>query len=206
MSTFIVSVSLIVLGILSIWLLSPRRASAHCDSLDGPLVTVAKDALEAGNVTPLLKWVTKDDEHDIREFFQKTLTARSQSPEAKELVDGYFLETLVRIHRASEGEPYTGLKPAGQIAPAEKAADQALEVNSVDELVNDMTQHMAKEIRKRFALAVEKKQYAEDSVEAGREYVEAYVIFLHYIKGLHEMIAGQSGHHHSSDETHGHHS
>ena len=157
MSTLIISVSLITLGILSIWLLSPRRANAHCDSLDGPLVTVAQNALDVGNVTPILKWVTKEDEHDIREIFQKTLAVRTQSPEVRELVDGYFLETLVRIHRASEGEPYTGLKPAGQIAPAEKAADQALEVNSVDKLVNDMTQHMAKEIRKRFALAVEKK-------------------------------------------------
>ena len=39
----------------------------------------------------------------------------------------YFFETLVRIHRAGEGEPYTGMKPAGRdLGPAVPAADKAI--------------------------------------------------------------------------------
>ena len=37
----------------------PGVARAHCDTLDGPVVTTAKAALEKGDVTPLLKWVRK---------------------------------------------------------------------------------------------------------------------------------------------------
>ena len=45
------------------------------------------------------------------------------SAEARELADRYFFETLVRIHRAGEGAPYTGLKPAGRdLGPAVPAA------------------------------------------------------------------------------------
>jgi hypothetical protein len=46
--------------------------------------------------------------------FTKTLAVRKQSKEAKELADMYFFETLVRIHCAGEGAPYTGLKPVKQ--------------------------------------------------------------------------------------------
>jgi hypothetical protein len=67
-------------------------------------------ALEKGDVTPLLKWVKADDENEIRTAIQKTLAVRAKGPEAKELADMYFFETLVRIHRAVEGAPYTGFE------------------------------------------------------------------------------------------------
>jgi len=44
----------------------------------------------------------------------------------------YFFEMLVRVHRAGEGAPYTGLKPAGLDRGAVEAADKALENNSSD--------------------------------------------------------------------------
>jgi hypothetical protein len=100
-----------------LWLIIPGIASAHCDTLDGPVVMTAKAALEKGDVTPVLKWVRKEDEKEIREQFKKTLTVRAKGPEAKELADMYFFETLVRIHRAGEGAPYTGLKSAGMVEP-----------------------------------------------------------------------------------------
>ena len=85
---------------------------AHCDTLDGPVVKTARAALEKGDVTPILKWVKKENEAEIRDLFKKTLSVRSKGKEAQELADMYFLETLVRVHRAGEGEPYTGLKPS----------------------------------------------------------------------------------------------
>jgi hypothetical protein len=78
-------------------------------------------------VNLVLIWVAKADEPEIREAFQKTVATRSLNRQARELADMYFFETLVRIHRAGEGEPYTGLKPAGrELGPAIPTADKAL--------------------------------------------------------------------------------
>jgi len=52
----------------------------------------------------------------------------------------YFFETLVRVHRAGEGAPYTGLKPAGlDLGTAIPAADEALKTGSPDKLVKLLT-------------------------------------------------------------------
>ena len=102
----------------------PNKIFAHCDGMDGPVIQAARKALETGNVNPVLMWVLKDHEGEIKNAFQKTLAVRKLNPPAKELADMYFFETLVRIHRAGEGEPYTGLKPAGRaLDPAIPAAD-----------------------------------------------------------------------------------
>jgi len=71
-------------------LLLPRAASAHCDTMDGPVVTSAKLALKTGDVTPALKWVRKTDEPEIRVAFEHTLSVRALSPEAREMADDYF--------------------------------------------------------------------------------------------------------------------
>ncbi len=80
---------------------------------------MSKQALVTEDVNPVLIWVSKKDEAEIRKAFRKTLAARKLNPEVKELADMYFLETLVRIHRVREGELYTGIKPAGRdLGPA----------------------------------------------------------------------------------------
>lgn len=182
---------------------------AHCDTLDGPVVKTAKAALEKGDVTPILKWVKKENEAEITDLFKKTLIVRSKGKEAQELADMYFLETLVRLHRAGEGEPYTGLKPAGIVEPAVVEADKALESGSVDNLVKLVTEAASKGIRERFNKAKEAKKHADHSVEAGREFVEAYVQFTHYVERLHLDSTAEAEHHHSvpkaaSEEHHKH--
>jgi len=104
-----------------------KNIYAHCDTLDGPVVETAKKALASGDVTPLLKWVSADDEKMIRTAFQKTLEVRKLGPQARNLADMYFFETLVRIHRAGEGAPYTGLKPGTAVDPAVALADKGSE-------------------------------------------------------------------------------
>jgi hypothetical protein len=37
----------------------------------------------------------------------------------------------------------------------------------------------------------------DESVEAGREYVEAHVIYMHYVEGIHDAILSAGGHHHA---------
>jgi hypothetical protein len=168
---------------------------AHCDTLEGPVVETARKALASGDVTPLLKWVAADDEQMIRTAFQKTLDVRKLGTQARDLADMYFFETLVRIHRAGEGAPYTGLKPGTATDPAVALADKALESGSVDKLVNTLTDATAKGIRERFQRALKARKHADESVAAGREFVEAYVIFTHYVEGLHTIIKGATGHH-----------
>ncbi len=174
---------------------APQTALSHCDTLDGPVVETARTALDKGDVTPLLKWVRAEEEKGIQAAFQKTLKMRALGAEAKEFADMYFFETLVRIHRAGEGKPYTGLKPGAAIDPAVALADQALEGGSVDKLVKVLTDAMANGIRERFAHAYENQQHADDSVSIGREFVESYVVFTHYVEGLHGLIKGNAAHH-----------
>ena len=112
-------------------LLSYQKLAAHCDTLDGPVVASARIAIEKGDVTPVLMWVRDAHESMIRDVFARTLAVRSKGPEARDLADTYFFETLVRVHRDSEGAPFTGLNPAGtDLGPALIEADRSLESGS----------------------------------------------------------------------------
>lgn len=179
----------------------PGIAGAHCDTLAGPVVMDAKKALEKSDVTSVLKWVKKVYEGEIREVFKKTLAVRNQGKEAKELADMYFFETLVRLHRAGEGAPYTGLKPAEEIEPIIAETDKALESGSVENLVKKVSDAMSAGIRKRFAHARETKNHADESVVAGREFVEAYVDFTHYVERLYLDAEAHGSHHEETDKT-----
>ncbi len=176
-------------------LLLPGQAFAHCDTLDGPVVAEARTALAQGNITPVLKWISADDEKAVRAAFSQTLVVRKQSPEAQKLADMYFFETLVRIHRAGEGAPYTGLKPGAAIDPAVALADQALATDSVDKLVEVLTGALTNGIHQRFTRTSENQKHAKDSVAAGREFVESYVVLTHYVEGLHGLIKNNAAHH-----------
>jgi hypothetical protein len=171
------------------------NANAHCDTLDGPVVESARHALATGDVTPLLKWVPIDNEQLIRAAFQNTMEVRKLGGQAQKLADMYFFETLVRIHRAGEGASYTGLKAGTEVDPAIALADKALENGSVDKLAGVLTDVTAKGIRERFRRALETKKHADESVTAGREFVEAYVIFTHYVEKLHTSVKGGTEHH-----------
>ena len=171
----------------------PNKIFAHCDGMDGPVIQAARKALETGNVNPVLMWVLKDHEGEIKNAFQKTLAVRKLNPPAKELADMYFFETLVRIHRAGEGEPYTGLKPAGRaLEPAIPAADKAIESGKVEPLLKILTQTLETEVREKFKAVAAKKKFKRDDVEAGREYVEAYVPFVSYIERISAAVKGEA--------------
>ncbi len=180
--------SLIVLAILcTLVLLGQNDLFAHCDGMDGPVVAAAKKALETGDVNLVLIWVQKKDEAEIKKVFQKTLAVRKLNPEAKELADMYFFETLVRIHRAGEGAPYTGLKPAGRdLGPAIPAADKAIVDGKLEPLFKLLTETIHNGLHEKFKEVVAKKNFKKDDVEAGREYIGAYVLFIHYVEGLYE--------------------
>ncbi len=188
-------IQIIIVIVMFIFCFSPHNVNAHCDTLDGPVVTDAKLALEKGDISLVLKWIKKEYEEEIREAYKKTMKVRTRGAEVKALADMYFFETLVRLHRTGEGAPYTGLKPAGMVEPPVAAADKALESGSVNELVDAITKHISDGIRKRFAHVVETKQHANKNVEAGRKYIKAYVEFTHYIERIHQAAIGKTNHH-----------
>jgi hypothetical protein len=130
----------------------------------------------------------------MRTAFQKTLAVRKLNSNAREIADTYFYETVVRLHRAGEGESYTGLKPAGRdLGPAISGADEAIESGSLDPLLKLFPANTHDGIRERFNLAIARKDFDKDDVNAGREYVEAYVDFIHYTEHLH--LAAESASH-----------
>jgi hypothetical protein len=140
--------SLSVLAIGFVFLLMPATVFGHCDGIDGPVVKAAQQALAKGDVNPILIWVRANDEAEIRRVFAKTLAVRKLNPEARELADLYFFETLVRIHRAGEGAPYTGLKPAGRdLGPAIPAADKAIETGALEPLLKLITSESTNGLR-----------------------------------------------------------
>jgi hypothetical protein len=175
--------------------LGAARASAHCDALDGPVAVDARAAFAAGRVDPVLKWVTAADEPEIRARFTEALTVRAHGGPAKELAERSFLETLVRIHRAGEGFPYTGLKPAGKTPPAIAMADRSLEEASVDALLDAFRKHFEREAREKFAKAVAAAKTRDSDPVSGRAAVAAYVDFVHYVVGVHDAIEGKGGPH-----------
>lgn len=177
--------------------LAGAGAWAHCDSLGGPLIPEAKAALEKGVETPVLKWVKKSDEAQVKAAFAKAVRVRSQGPDARSLADQYFLETLVRLHRAGEGAPFTGIKdePADPVAAM---SDKALADGSAEELIAKFQAHLAAAVREKFHRALEASKRKDASVKDGREFVEAYVIYTHYLEALHAAVASAGG------DPHGH--
>jgi hypothetical protein len=192
----LVKISLGTVGLLATLLLAlPPLAWGHCDTLDGPVVVDARAALAKGDITPVLKWIPAKEEGEVRDAFARTLVVRGKGKEAQELADTYFFETLVRVHRASEGAPYTGLKAAGAEEETIVAADQALATGKVDGLVKLVVEAVEKGIRKRFEETVESKKHAEHAVEYGRAYVASYVEFIHYGERIYQAAAHPPSHH-----------
>lgn len=174
----------------------PALLLGHCDTLDGPVVVDARAALAKGDVAPVLKWVKKEKEPEIRTAFARTGVVRKQSKEAAELADMYFFETLVRIHREGEGAPYTGLKPAGEVEPGIAGADQALEDGKIDEFASTLGHRITEGVRIRHEKAAGLRKHKDESADAGREYVEAYVDYIHYCERVFAEGGKAAGHAH----------
>ena len=178
----------------SITRLVVRPASAHCDTADGPAVADGRRALDTGKVNIALKWVQPAGEAELRGIFERAARVRAAGGEAAALAEQWFLENLVRIHRAGEGAGYDGIKPAGTaVAPQVRAADEALERGSIEPLRGLIEAERWPELEKRFDKAIALKRFDDDDLPAARSYMDAYVAFFKYAEG------------HDHDHAHGHH-
>jgi len=180
------------------------NASAHCDGLDGPVITEAKVAIETRDVTPLLKWVPASSEPTLKKAFIENLQERLDGKALPAAVDKKFFATLVRLHRESEGASFTGIKPAGQIEPIVTAADAALKAKNVDRVAEHITAQLEKSIRDKFEATVHSQAYANQSVEQGREFVANYVQYVHFLEELNGMANQTEEHHATVQKASGH--
>lgn len=171
----------------------------HCDSLDGPVVTAARQALEASDVTMVLPYVPADGEPEVRAAFDRAVPVRALGAQARETADLLFYETVVRIHRAGEGAPYTGLKPAGlSVGPVIPLAERAIQDDSTDRLADFMCRALREELDHRLRLVHELAGQRDRSIEDARRYVEAMLGFEVYSHHLYESM--RSADHHEADE------
>ncbi len=162
----------------------PIMVRAHCETMDGPTVGDGKKAIETNNVNYVLKWVRQESEKEIKQIFELAMKVRNLSHEAKELADKYFFENLVRIHRAGEGAPFTGLKPSGTpIDEKISAADKSIETGDLSPLEKMIPEDKIPELKKRFEKVMDLKNFDVNDVKAGREYIEAYVKYFHFAEG-----------------------
>ncbi len=186
----------VVFGAL-LMLFTTTPACAHCDSYDGPVIKDAVQSLETNNVDLVLKWITEDQEQEIISLFNKTYLLKQGDPEVYAIVEKHFFETLVRLHRETEGAPYTGLKQAGTTKPIIQMTDKALSVGSIDGFLVKLNSHIDKVVKEKYQKVAELDQLKNASEEQGRAFVEAYVDYTHTVEALHDIIehgGGHSGH------------
>lgn len=200
---------ILIISLVMLFVLPANLAIAHCDTQDGPVVADARKALAQNNVNYVLKWVQVADEKEIKEAFELTMKVRVLSPEAQKLADNYFFETLVRIHRSGEGVPYTGVKPSG--TPIDEkilAADKAIALGNLSPLNDLVPKDKFPELQKRFDKVMSLKNFDVNNVQAGREYIEAYVQFFHFAEGEeegHNPSHAEEGEHNTSHSEEGGH-
>jgi hypothetical protein len=173
----------------------------HCDSLDGPVVTVTRRALREGNVDLVLPYVDEEDEPEVRQAFDLVLKVRALGPEAGDVADRWLFETVVRLHRAGEGAAFTGLKPAGlDVGPVIPAAVRAVDSGSPEPLSDALCGIVGAEIEHRHAHVMELKQHADRSLPDARAYVKAMLglqVWAHgvYRQALADAHAGVAHQH-----------
>lgn len=190
----------ILIGAIIFMLLSQKKAYAHCDTMDGPTVKDGIKALETKNINYALKWILPAYDEELKKIFELSLKVRTLSPEAEELADRYFLESLVRIHRAGEGAGFEGLKPYSEpIDEKVQAADKSIEIGNLSPLKGLVTDDEMHELEKLFEKVMALKDFEVNDVGAGRKYIEAYVSFFKFAEG--EEHEHGHGHH----TAHGHH-
>jgi len=167
---------------------------AHCDSYDGPVIKDALKALETNNVQLVLKWISPAQEAEIVSLFNATYSLRSGNKEVYKLVETHFLETLVRLHRETEGAPYTGLKPSGHVSPVINLSDNAITSNNPDALLTALNGHISQVVKEKYEKVNMLEKTKDQSPEQGRAYVNAYVDYTHTVEALHAVIEGQHSH------------
>ena len=160
------------------------NANAHCDTMDGPTVIDGQKAMKENNINYALKWVQPKAEKELKEAFELSMKVKDLSPESKQISEKYFLGELVRIHRQGEDASYTGVKAAGTtIDKKVLAADKSIELGNLSPLENLIEKDKKAELKQRFDKVMALKNFDTNNLDAGRDYIEAYVKFFKFAEG-----------------------
>jgi uncharacterized protein DUF6448 len=171
----------------------------HCDSMDGPVVTAARDALSAADVDVVLPYVPADGEDEIHDAFARALPVHRAGGPGADLARQWFYETVVRVHRAGERAPYTGLKPAGlDVGPVIPLAEKAVESGDVEDVYRLLAADLRGELAHRLDRVTRLAAGKDGSVAAARAHVQAMLGFQVYANHIHQALHtdphGEHGH------------
>jgi hypothetical protein len=175
----------------------------HCDSLDGPVVSAARLALDADDVALVLPYVPEEAEAEVKAVFDQVADARVLGGQAMVVADRHFFETVVRLHRAGEGAPYTGLKPAGlSHGPVIPLAERAVLSGDAGEVAGFLVAELTDQIERRLADVRSLEDRRSRSLADARRYVEAMLGFEVYCHSVHRALHAPA---HSESEQAAHH-
>lgn len=175
----------------------------HCDAMDGPVVKGAREALDREDVNLALRFVPSWGEGEVAAAFEKALSARALGPEAMEVADLWFFETVVRLHRAGEGAPYAGLKPAGlDHGPVIPVAERAIEAGSADELIALLDDAVHDQVKRRFDHVMHLRAHADEGLAELREYTSAMLGIQVYANALYAKALSDPHERHGAYERH----
>lgn len=167
------------------------NSQAHCDRENGPVAVAAKQALETGDVSKALIWIGEQQAAELKSKFNQSLKVYNSGEESRQLAERYFMETTVRLHREAEGMPYTGLKSAQPASKDIQEAEKALESGNLSPVTDLLAKEIQQQTGELYQHAMKAKDNREQSVEAGRRWVDAYVKYIVYVHSLYQQI--QSG-------------
>jgi hypothetical protein len=172
----------------------------HCDSLDGPVVRAAQRALDADNVALVFPFVLKHAEREIADAFHRVKAARARNEVCRQIADRYFFETVVRLHRAGEGAPFTGLKPAGlDVGPIIPAAEKAIENQTPIPLEEALITALREEVATRFEHLEHLRAGAHRGLDGARAYVGAMLGLQTWAHGVYQAMKATA---HGGGHTH----
>jgi hypothetical protein len=116
------------------------------------------------------------------------------------VADRWFFETVVRVHRAGEHAPYTGLAPAGlDVGPVIPLAERAADCGDAGEVYRLLAADLHGQLARRLERVAHLAAGRHDSVAAARAYVTAVLGFEVYSNHVYQALHADphAGHQHA---------
>jgi hypothetical protein len=170
------------------------KSYAHCDRINGPVAVDARKALETGEFNYASIWIGEEQEQELRSAFNHSLKVYKNGGESRKLAERYFMSTTVRLHREAEGMPFIGLKAAQPASNDIQIAEEALQSGDLKPVTDMLAEEIQKKTSELYSEAQKAQQRKGQSVETGREWVDAYVRYIVYVHKLYQNIQAGPAH------------
>ncbi len=79
MKRLVANFSFIIFLFVAAFFVAPQVVSAHCDTLDGPVVSAARKSLKTDNPNFVLVWVKPENEDEIRRVLKRAKNKRGKA-------------------------------------------------------------------------------------------------------------------------------